>query len=78
MIALPHNKLILFIFAFLIIFFLTACSKQDWYQSTVSAHKQQCVNGPISEYNDCMIQSDNSYNEYEKKREVVLTEPSPN
>jgi len=50
---------------------LIACSKQNWYQGMQSAHEAQCLKGPASEYDECMKQSGDSYNEYEKNREAL-------
>jgi hypothetical protein len=50
---------------------LTACSKQNWYQSVQSTHEAQCMQGPAAEYDECMKQSDVSYDAYEKNRKQL-------
>jgi hypothetical protein len=50
----------------------TACSNQNWYIGAQSAHKAHCMKQPVSEYEDCMQQTSESYNEYELKRQDVL------
>jgi hypothetical protein len=56
---------------------LTACSKQNWYQGGQSSLQAKCMKGPAAEYNDCMKQASESYNEYEKSRETLLKDPQP-
>jgi hypothetical protein len=50
---------------------LIACTQQSWYQGVKSAHQAHCMQEPASEYDECMKQSDASYNEYEKNREEL-------
>jgi len=50
----------------------TACSKQNWYAGAQSAQKAHCMKQPISDYEECMQQTSESYNEYEIKRQDVL------
>jgi hypothetical protein len=54
--------------AVLLLPLLPACSKQNWYQGMQSAHEARCKQEPLSEYDDCMRQSHDSYDEYEKNR----------
>lgn len=57
---------------------LTACSKQSWYTGAQSAKTSQCMKGPASEYEDCMQQSSESYDEYEKNRRDLIEHPDVN
>lgn len=51
---------------------LISCSTHAWYQSAKDAQAAHCRQGPLSEYDDCMKQSDGSYNEYEKERDTTV------
>jgi len=53
---------------------VTACTKQNWYQGARSAQTANCMNEPLSEYEDCNQQSDKNYDEYSKKREELIKE----
>jgi hypothetical protein len=47
---------------------LIACSSQAWYQGVQASHEASCMKEPLSQYEECMKQNDDSYNEYEKNR----------
>lgn len=51
---------------------LVSCSTQAWYAGTQNAQTAHCLKVPASEYNDCIDQTTESYNEYEKKRESSI------
>ncbi|MCG6937967.1 MAG: hypothetical protein LJE83_07310 [Gammaproteobacteria bacterium] len=53
---------------------LSACSTRNWYVGAQSAQTAQCLKEPAAEYEDCMQQSSESYDEYSKKREQLLKE----
>ena len=54
---------------------LAACSQQNWYQGAKSAQTANCMKEPLAEYADCNQASDESYDEYSKKRkELELVE----
>jgi hypothetical protein len=61
-----------FTFIILLILSVSACSKQSWYQGAQSAKEAQCLKEPVSEYEDCVKQSGQSYDEYSKTREQLL------
>lgn len=61
---------------FFITIFLSACSKQNWYQGAQSSKASHCMQVPLAEYEDCMQQSSESYHEYTKNREELLSEPA--
>jgi len=71
MAALPRNTTRFIFLAVIAATALTACSKQSWYQGVQSAHEAQCLKGPPSEYDECIKQSDRSYDEYEKNRKEL-------
>jgi hypothetical protein len=64
----PIELSILFLVTVSLTTTLSACSKQNWYQGMQSAHEARCMQEPVSEYDECMRQSGDSYNEYEKNR----------
>ena len=53
---------------------LTACTKQAWYQGAQSAKEAHCMKEPVSEYDDCIQQSSENYEEYNKNREALIEE----
>jgi len=53
---------------------LTSCSKQAWYQGAQSSQTAHCMQEPISEYENCIQQSGENYDEYSKNREQLLKE----
>ena len=58
-------------------FGLTACTTQSWYQGAQSAQTAHCVKEPISEYEDCMKQTEGNYENYEYEREQLIEENRP-
>lgn len=55
---------------------LTACTTQNWYQGMQASHEARCMQEPISEYEECMKQTDDSYDEYQENRQQLKTEPA--
>ena len=53
---------------------LTACTKQAWYQAAQSSQTTHCMKEPAAEYNDCIQQSAENYDEYNKNRKALLEE----
>jgi hypothetical protein len=53
---------------------LSACTKQAWYQGAQSAKEAHCMKEPVSEYDDCIQQSAENYDEYNKNREALIEE----
>ena len=64
-----HNFLLVAFMALIIT--LTACTKQNWYQGARSAQTTQCMKEPLSEYEDCNKQSDESYEDYKNSRDKL-------
>jgi hypothetical protein len=56
---------------------LTACTTESWYQGAKSAQATHCMKEPISEYEDCMKQTEGGYHSYQEKREQLLQENQP-
>ena len=50
---------------------LAACTKQSWYQGAQSAQTAHCMKEPLSEYEDCNKQSEESYQDYKNSREQL-------
>jgi hypothetical protein len=55
---------------------LSACTKQAWYQGAQSAKTANCMKEPISEFDECKQQSDDSYHDYERSRKDLTEDPS--
>ena len=50
----------------------SGCTKENWYEGVKASHEAQCMNEPISEYDNCMKQlQEQSYEEYERDRESL-------
>jgi hypothetical protein len=60
-----HQHLVI---AFILSLGLTACSKQAWYQGAQSAQTANCMQEPLSEFEDCNKPSDENYQDFERKR----------
>jgi hypothetical protein len=67
----------LFITIILLAITLIACTEQAWYSGVQSSQTANCMKEPVSEYNDCIQQSGESYNEYNKSREALIEENTP-
>jgi hypothetical protein len=63
---------------FILLMVLTSCSTQNWYAGAQSAQTAHCMKVPVSEYEDCINQSTESYDEYSKNREQLLKEKLKN
>jgi hypothetical protein len=51
---------------------LSACTKENWYEGVKASHEAQCMEEPISEYDNCMKQlQEQSYEEYQRDRESL-------
>jgi len=59
------------IFSILILY---ACTQQDWYRGAQQYQNAKCMEGPISEYENCTIPVDENYEQYNKKRELLMEE----
>ena len=64
----------LLLVSIVLIITLSACSKHNWYQGAQSAKEAHCMKGPVSEYEDCIKQSSENYDEYIKNREALIKE----
>lgn len=50
---------------------LTACTTSNWYKGMQSREQIQCLNVPEAEYDDCMKNTNESYDEYKEKRKEL-------
>ncbi len=50
---------------------LSACTSSNWYHGMKASEQVQCLNVPQSEYDECMKNSNESYEEYKQKREEL-------
>ena len=64
----------LLLVSIILIITLSACSRQNWYQGVQSAKEAHCMKGPVSEYENCIQQSSENYDEYSKNREALIEE----
>jgi len=53
---------------------LTACTNQNWYAGAQNAQTAHCMQVPAADYKDCIKQTTESYNEYEKQRDTLKNE----
>lgn len=67
----------LYITIILLAITLIACTEQAWYTGAQSSQTAHCMKEPVSEYNDCIQQSGESYNEYIQNREALIEENTP-
>lgn len=51
---------------------MAGCTTQSWYEGAQAAQTTQCMKQPLSEYDDCNKQTEQSYESYEKEREDIL------
>jgi len=56
---------------------LTSCTTQNWYKGAQSAQTTHCMKEPLSEYEDCNKQAEESYESYKEKREQLIEENQP-
>lgn len=56
---------------------LIACTEQAWYTGAQSSQTAHCMKEPVSEYNDCIQQSSENYDEYSKSRKALSEENTP-
>lgn len=59
------------IFACLLLFLL-GCTQQGVYETIQRHEKQKCEKLPSAQYEDCIAQSSESYEDYQRAREDIL------
>ena len=56
------------------VWMLSACTQQQLYNSVKSNQRLKCEKEPPSKYEECMQQTQDSYDEYKREREEILEE----
>ena len=55
----------------LLLITMTACTKQQYYESIKAGSKASCLEYPESEFEDCVDETNTSFEEYQRQREQV-------
>ena len=53
---------------------ISACSSQQYYEGAKAARQANCLNYPAAEYQDCMEDTRDSYEQYKQQRDEVMDE----
>ncbi|MBI3546917.1 MAG: hypothetical protein HY081_10095 [Gammaproteobacteria bacterium] len=48
-----------------------ACTQRAWYEGVKQSHRNECNKGPASERDDCLKGTDESYDEYQRKKQEI-------
>ena len=48
--------------------FMTACSKQAWYQGVQDSQTRECINEQNADNDECRRSTSQTYDEYQKER----------
>ena len=56
----------------LLLFALSACSKQQYYEGLKAGRRASCLEYPESEFEDCVDETNTSFEEYKRQREQVI------
>jgi hypothetical protein len=51
---------------------MTACTQQQYYEGLKAGHRSNCLNYPEAEYDDCVEETNSSYDEYQAVREKIV------
>lgn len=62
-----HKILIMIVF-----FSFAGCSSKAVYDNVQLNNRQECLNVPPPQYDECMDRSNKSYEEYKREREVIV------
>lgn len=55
-----------------VIFGLMACTQQQYYEGLKSGSRSNCLEYPESEYEDCIEDTEKSYDQYRDEREAIV------
>jgi hypothetical protein len=58
--------------AALLLISLTACTKQQYYEGLKAERRTECLEYPVSEYEDCIDETQKSFEEYSTERKEVI------
>ena len=56
----------------LLLLALSACSKQQYYEGLKAGRRASCLEYPESEFEDCVDETNTSFEEYKRQREQVI------
>ena len=56
-----------------VMIFLSGCSRQGVYDNIQMDNQRRCESVPMPEYQDCIDASSQSYEEYERQRQELLS-----
>ena len=56
----------------LTVFLAQGCTSRAWYEGMKSGYDNHCALAPVSEYEACVSQHTDSYDEYQAKRDAVV------
>jgi uncharacterized lipoprotein len=51
---------------------LSACSSQQFYEGAKAGQQSNCLNYPEAEYQECIDESGDSYEQYKQQRDEVV------
>ena len=51
---------------------ISACSSQQYYEGLKAGQRSQCLEYPVSEYNDCIDETTTGYEDYQHQRKEVV------
>ncbi len=63
-----------FLFCAMIIMILStsACTRQGWYEGFQQSQREKCYKLPDQDRENCLKQTDKSYEEYQRERQEIL------
>jgi len=56
----------------LLLLSLTACTRQQYYEGLKAGRRATCLEYPESEYEDCVDETNTSFEEYKRQRQQVI------
>ena len=56
----------------LLLLTMTSCTSQQYYEGLKAGHRAGCLEYPESEYEDCVDETETSYEEYKLQREQAI------
>jgi transcriptional regulator with GAF, ATPase, and Fis domain len=62
------------LYCIVVIMLLTAqaCTQRAWYEGVKQSHRNECHKAPPSERDECLRNTSDSYDEYQRKRREEL------
>ena len=56
----------------LLLMTVTACTKQTYFEGLKAGRQAQCLEYPVSEYENCVDEIETGFEEYRTKREEIV------